>query len=68
VKSLLQIGQLKVELDWVKKNQDLSVDKARRCIDPFSEEISIARQCELLGLNRSIGLAAMFWIGSSIRR
>jgi putative transposase len=31
----------------------LSVDDARRCIEPLSQEISIARQCELLGLNRS---------------
>lgn len=37
----------------LKKNQVLSVDDARRCIDPLSQEISIARQCELLGLNRS---------------
>lgn len=31
----------------------MSVDDARRCIEPLSQEISIARQCELLGLNRS---------------
>jgi putative transposase len=42
-----------LSLTGLKKNQALSVDDARRCIDPLSEEISIARQCELLGLNRS---------------
>lgn len=42
-----------MSLTGLKKNQVLSVDDARRCIDPLSHEISIARQCELLGLNRS---------------
>jgi len=48
-----QIGQLKVELDWLKKKLDLSVDQARQLIDFGHGEIPISRQCELLGLPRS---------------
>lgn len=48
-----QIGQLKVELDWLKKNLDLSIDAKRELIEPDHPRISMARQCELLGLPRS---------------
>ena len=48
-----QIGQLKVELDWLKKNLDLGIDVKRDLIEPHHPQISIARQCELLGLPRS---------------
>ena len=48
-----QIGQLKVELDWVKKNLDCSVTDKRRLVDPTSPAIPLYRQCELLGLSRS---------------
>jgi putative transposase len=48
-----QIGQLKVELDWLKKYLDYPVDRLRTLIDPGNSQISIARQCDLLGLNRS---------------
>ena len=48
-----QIGQLKVELDWLKKNLDLTVDAKRDLIEPDHPQISILRQCELLGLPRS---------------
>ena len=48
-----QIGQLKVELDWLKKKRVLSVDQRRSLIDLDHEEIPISRQCELLGLPRS---------------
>ena len=48
-----QIGQLKVELDWVKKNLDCSVTDKRRLVDPTSPAIPLCRQCELLGLSRS---------------
>ena len=48
-----QIGQLKVELDWVKKNLKCSVEAKRRCIEPGNPEISINRQCELLCLPKS---------------
>ncbi len=47
-----QIGQLKVELDWLKKNLDFSPDTKRRLIEPDHRALSIARQCELLGLSR----------------
>ncbi|MFH1614271.1 MAG: IS3 family transposase [Planctomycetota bacterium] len=48
-----QIGQLKVELDWLKKNLDLTLEQKRRAIEPKHRQIAIYRQCELLGLNRS---------------
>ncbi len=48
-----QIGQLKVELDWLKKKLDCSVEERRRWIEPGHSAISIARQCELSGLPRS---------------
>lgn len=48
-----QIGQLKVELDWMKKNLALTSDDKRKLIEPGNPEISLRRQCELLGLNRS---------------
>ncbi len=47
-----QIGQLKVELDWL-KNLPLSVRVRRELVEPENEKISVARQCELLGLNRT---------------
>lgn len=37
----------------LKKNQSLSLNDARRCIEPLNPAISIARQCELIGLSRS---------------
>jgi putative transposase len=48
-----QIGQLKVELDWLKKNLNCSVDLKGQHIDPKHPRISITRQCDLLGLRRS---------------
>ena len=42
-----------MELDWLKKNLEMSIDDKRVCIDPSHPEISIQRQCELIGLNRS---------------
>jgi putative transposase len=44
-----QIGQLKVELDWVKKNLNYSVEQKRKLIEPNHALISISKQCELLG-------------------
>ena len=49
-----QIGQLKVELDFLKKRLDLSLEKRRLWIDPRHRDLSVQRQCELLGLPRSI--------------
>ena len=48
-----QIGQLKAELDWLKKNLDLSTKDKRLSIDMNDQKLSISRQCGLLGLNRS---------------
>jgi putative transposase len=48
-----QIGQLKVELDWLKKKLSEHVEEKRLLIEPVHESISIARQCELIELARS---------------
>jgi putative transposase len=48
-----EIGQLKVDLDWLKNKLDLDVDEKRSEIDFGRKDISVSRQCELLGLNRS---------------
>ena len=48
-----QIGQLKVELDWLKKKLDWPLDAKRGVMEPAHPQISIARQCELVGLSRS---------------
>jgi putative transposase len=45
-----QIGQLKVELDWLKKKLAWSVDQKRAAIEPEHPALSVARQCELVGL------------------
>ena len=48
-----EIGRLKVELDWVKKNQQSSIEQKRLSIEPLHPAIVCARQCHLLGLARS---------------
>src|SRR5215211_5926621 len=48
-----QIGQLKGELDWLKKKLDGSPETRRLLIEPAHPQISIARQCGLVGLARS---------------
>jgi putative transposase len=48
-----QIGQLKVELDWLKKNLDLGVEEKGKIIDVDHARIPVHRQCELLDLPRS---------------
>ncbi len=48
-----QIGRLKMELEWLKKSQHLSFEQLRMCIDENDSQLSVRRQCELLGLNRS---------------
>jgi putative transposase len=48
-----QIGHLKVELDWVKKKLVLPPESKRELIEPAHPQISIARQCALVGLPRS---------------
>ena len=49
-----EIGRLKVELDWMKKNLILSCKDKKMLIEPNNPDISIVRQCQLLGLNRSV--------------
>ena len=48
-----EIGRLKVELDWLKKKLECSTEDLRPLVDRGYLEISVRRQCELLGLNRS---------------
>jgi len=48
-----QIGQLKVELDWLKKSRGLTVEQKRMAITMNHRGIPVSRQCELLGLSRS---------------
>src|ERR671932_1517769 len=48
-----QIGQLKVELDWLKKKLDWAVEQTRQLIEPGHPHVSLRRQCALLGLARS---------------
>jgi putative transposase len=48
-----QIGQLKVELDWLKKKLDFPLAQRRQWVEPHHEWISVRRQCRLLGLNRT---------------
>jgi putative transposase len=48
-----QIGQLKVELDWLKKQLASSLETKRGLIDPDHRQMSVVRPCELVGLSRS---------------
>jgi len=48
-----EIGRLKVELDWLKKKSACSIEEMRPLVDRSHPEISVRRQCELLGVNRS---------------
>jgi len=49
-----QIGQLTVELDWLKKNPAcFPLERKRELIERDHPRIPLARQCELLGLARS---------------
>jgi putative transposase len=48
-----QIGRLKVELDWLKKKSACSTEQLRQRVEPEHAEISVRRQCELLGVNRA---------------
>ena len=48
-----QIGQLKVELDWLKKNLVLTLEEKRAVVEPRHPTISLRRQCDLLDLSRS---------------
>jgi len=48
-----QIGRLKVELDWLKKKLVSPTEERRELVEADHAEISVRRQCELLGVNRS---------------
>jgi putative transposase len=49
-----EIGRLKFELDWLKKKKlPTSTEIRRLLIDESGADISVRRQCELIGLHRS---------------
>ena len=48
-----QIGRLKMELEWLKKKLPDSVEEKRMMMEAYHPAISVRRQCELIGLNRS---------------
>jgi putative transposase len=48
-----QIGRLKMELEWLKKKSDRSPERLRPLIEGGHPELSMRRQCALLGLARS---------------
>jgi putative transposase len=47
-----EVGRLKMELDWLKKLPD-SVEYKRQWVVPGHSQLSIRRQCALLGLGRA---------------
>ncbi len=40
-------------LEWLKKKLSASVEEKRAMIEPSNAQISVRRQCELIGLSRS---------------
>ncbi len=48
-----QIGQLKVENEWLKKISAASVEEKRQLVKRDNRKVSISRQCELLDLSKS---------------
>ena len=42
-----------MEVEWLKKKLPSSAEGLRRCVEPDHERLTLARQCELLGLARS---------------
>jgi transposase-like protein len=51
-----KVGQLQIEVDWLKKKDRLSgmsVAEKIACVDGKDSSLSISRQCELLRLPRS---------------
>src|SRR5512142_2276078 len=45
-----QIGRLKMEVEWLKKNLPASADLKRPLVELSNHHFSISKQCELLGL------------------
>ena len=48
-----EIDRLNTEIDLIKENIDISKKEQKKLIDPDNKEISIGRQCELMGISRS---------------
>ena len=48
-----QIGRLKMKVEWLTKKLPRSAEVKRQCIEPNHEPLSVARQCQLVGLARS---------------
>ena len=48
-----QIGRQKVELDWLKKKLACPIEELRLLVERDHPEITMRRQCELLGVNRA---------------
>jgi putative transposase len=48
-----EIGRLKMELDWRKKKLACSTEDRRPLVELAHPDLSIRRQCELLGANRA---------------
>ncbi|MBS1764007.1 MAG: transposase [Bacteroidetes bacterium] len=50
-----QIGQLRVENEWLKKNLHSFLDKniRKRMISKENKKLTLTRQCELAGVNKS---------------
>ncbi len=48
-----QIGRLKMELEWLKKRSDRSPERLRPLVEAGHPQLSVRRQCQLLGLSRS---------------
>jgi putative transposase len=53
-KTLQQIGRLQMELEWLKKNlSSCDAHDLRKLVEHEDSNLTISRQCELLGLPRS---------------
>lgn len=50
-------------MDWLKKKLDCSLEQKRQLIEPDQRQISLRRQCQLLGIHRS-GLYYQEWVES----
>ncbi|MFH1503803.1 MAG: IS3 family transposase [Candidatus Omnitrophota bacterium] len=48
-----RIGKSQVEIDWLKKKLGISIEQRKLFIDKENGKISVRRQCELIGVNRS---------------
>ncbi len=48
-----QVDHLNMELEWLEKKLPGSVETKRTLLEPDHPQISVRRQCELVGLNRS---------------